>query len=275
VKPQELRAKIESLDAIPAISPVVRRLLLTVERPTASYAELGEIISKDQAITAKLLRMVNSPIYGFPGRISSVSQALILLGLHVVKGILLGLSVVEIMEKTMMGLWEHSLFTAIAAKTIALKKGVPEPEEVMTSALLHDIGKVALKINFPAEYDHALSLADSRDLLIRKAEDDIFGLNHSTAGGWLARQWNFPVTLAEPIAYHHKPALTQYAPEQTAIVHVADLLVRARGFGFGGDRLVPPVEPRVWESLRLSEEDIREVLDVLEDAAHSVEAITL
>jgi putative nucleotidyltransferase with HDIG domain len=275
VKPQEIRARIESLDAIPAISPVVRKLLLTVERPTTSYAELGEIISKDQAITARLLRLVNSPIYGFPGRISSVSQALILLGIHVVKGILLGLSVVEIMEKTLVGLWEHSLFTAIAAKTIAVKKGMPEPEEVMTSALLHDIGKVALKINFPAEYDRAMSLAASQNLLIRKAEDDTFGLNHTTAGGWLAKQWNFPITLTEPIAYHHKPTLAQYAPEQTAVVHVADLLVRARGFGFSGDRLVTAVDPRVWETLSLSEEDTREILDVLEDTAHSVEAITM
>lgn len=274
MKPQEIRAKIESLDAIPAISPVVRRLLLTMEAPTASFRELGEIISKDQAITAKLLRMVNSPLYGFPGRISSVSQALILLGLHVVKGILLGLSVVEIMEKTMMGLWEHSLFTAITARTIAVKKGMAEPEEVMTSALLHDIGKVALKINFPAEYDRALSLAETRWILIRKAEDQVFGLSHTTAGGWLAKRWNFPVALAEPIAYHHKPALAKYAPEQTAVVHVADLLVRARGFGFGGDRLVPPVDPAVWESLNLQEDDLRETLDVLEDAAQSVETIT-
>src|SRR5512143_960304 len=95
---QFIRAKIETLDNIPAIPPVVRRLLASIETPNRSFKELGDVISKDQALTAKLLKLVNSPIYGFPGRISSVSQALILLGIHVVKGILLGVSVFEIME---------------------------------------------------------------------------------------------------------------------------------------------------------------------------------
>jgi putative nucleotidyltransferase with HDIG domain len=273
MNPQYIRARIEQLDTIPTIPPVVTKLLSTIENDNLSFKDLGEMIARDQAVTARLLKLVNSPIYGFPGRISSVSQALILLGLHVVKGVLLGVSVFEIMEKTIVGLWQHSLFTALAAREIAAKKGLSEPEEVMTSALLHDIGKVALKVNFPSEYGAALAEAKERNILIKDAEEEIFSLSHPTAGGWLARKWNFPITLSEPIAYHHKPALAKHAPMHTAIVHVADIVVRARGVGFGGDDLVPPLDTAIWTDLSLSESDMRDILMKIEDLACDQEGI--
>ncbi len=101
---REIREQIEVLDSLPAIPPVVKKLLQSIDSPTLSIHEVGNTIAKDQALTAKLLKMVNSPMYGFPGRISSVSQALILLGLNVVKGLLLSVSVYEVMEQAMVGL---------------------------------------------------------------------------------------------------------------------------------------------------------------------------
>lgn len=272
---KQIRDKIEQIDSIPTIPVVVRKLLKTVDSPSISLGEIGEIITKDQALTARLLKMVNSPIYGFPGRISSVSQALILLGLNVVKGMLLSISVFEMMEKTMVGLWEHSLCTAIAARAIAIKKGLKDPEEVMVSALLHDIGKVALKIKFPEEYEKALSISDREEKLIRESEETVFSISHAEVGGWLTEKWYFPRSLTEPIAYHHRPILSKQAPERTALVHVADILVRARGVGFGGDNLVPPVNAKVWEELSLSKTDIKEIMVVIDDTASDAEGILL
>lgn len=272
---KQIRDKIEQIDSIPTIPVVVRKLLKTVDSPSISLGEIGEIITKDQALTARLLKMVNSPIYGFPGRISSVSQALILLGLNVVKGMLLSISVFEMMEKTMVGLWEHSLCTAIAARAIAIKKGLKDPEEVMVSALLHDIGKVALKIKFPEEYEKALSISDREEKLIRESEETVFSISHAEVGGWLTEKWYFPRSLTEPIAYHHRPILSKQAPERTALVHVADILVRARGVGFGGDNLVPPVNAKVWEELSLSKTDIKEIMAVIDDTASDAEGILL
>lgn len=259
-----IRSQIEGLDGLPAIPLVVSKLLRVIDSPALSINEIGDIISKDQALTARLLKMVNSPIYGFPGRISSVSQALILLGLNVVKGMLLGISVFDIMEKTIMGLQEHSLCVAVAAKVIAVNKGLKEPEEVMVSALIHDIGKVALKIKFPAEYESAMELAGKENISLKDAEERVFGINHADAGGWLAQKWHFPCTLLQPIAYHHKPHLAKDAPLQTAIVHVADLLVKKMGVGFSGDNITPLPSPDIGEGLSLSEKDIRDVQTAVE-----------
>lgn len=268
---QQIRTEIEQLDSLPTTSPVVRKLLGIIDSQTLSLSEIGDIIAKDQAITARLLKMVNSPVYGFPGRISSVSQALILLGLNIVKGMLLGISVFEIMEKTMMGLWKHSLCVAIAARTIAAKRGLNAPEEVMVSALIHDIGKVALNIKFPEQYNSALLLSEKKGIMIRDSEEDIFGISHTDAGLWLAQKWNFPRTLLEPIAYHHNPDIAKNAAIQTAIVHMSDIIVRGRGIGFSGDYIVPVVNPGVWKELSLSDNDIKDVLTVIEDASQKAE----
>jgi putative nucleotidyltransferase with HDIG domain len=270
---QELRQQVEFLDSLPAIPPVVRKLLRTIDSPTLSLTEMGEMIAKDQALTAKLLKIVNSPVYGFPGRISSVSQSLILLGLNVMKGLLFGVSVSQVMEQAMIGLWEHSIGTAVTAKAMASKKGLSEPEEVMTSALLHDIGKVALKVKFPAPYADALLISKDEGLLIRESEERIFSVSHAEAGSWLARKWNFPVSLIDPIAYHHRPTVAKAAPLQTAIVHVSDILIRARGIGFAGEHFVPAVDPKIWEALSLSDRDIKELLRSVDETIEEVEDV--
>lgn len=272
---KQIRDKIEQIDSIPTIPVVVRKLLKTVDSPSISLGEIGELITKDQALTAKLLKMINSPIYGFPGRISSVSQALILLGLNVVKGMLLSISVFEIMERTMVGLWEHSLCTALAAREIAIKKNLKDPEEIMVSALLHDLGKVALRIKFPEEYTKALTIAEREEKLIREAEESVFAISHAEVGGWLTEKWYFPRDLMEPIAYHHRPLLSKQVSQRTAVVHVADIIVRARGTGFAGDNLVPPLNTRVWEDLSLTKNDIKEIMSIIDDTAYDAEGLLL
>jgi putative nucleotidyltransferase with HDIG domain len=270
---QELRQQIEVLDSLPAIPPIVKKLLRTIDSPTLSLTEMGGMIAKDQALTAKLLKIVNSPIYGFPGRISSVSQSLILLGLNVMKGLLFGVSVFEVMEQAMMGLWEHSIATAVTAKALASKKGLSEPEEVMISALLHDIGKVALKVKFPVPYANALLMSENKGLLIRESEERVFSVSHAEAGSWLARKWNFPMSLIDPIAYHHRPTIAKTAPLQTAIVHISDILIRARGIGFAGEHFVPAVHPKIWETLSLSDHDIKEVLRSVDETIEEIEDV--
>ncbi len=217
-------------------------------------------------LTSRVLKVVNSPIYGFSGRISSVSQALLLLGLNVVRGMLFGVSVFEIMEKSMVGLWGHSMGCAVAARIIAKKKGLDEPEEVSVAALLHDIGKVALSLKFPEEYEGILADAAARDIFICEAEDAHYALTHANAGAWIAHKWNFPAGLVEVIGYHHKPHLAKNLPLETAVVHLADILIRAKGFGFAGDNHVPAVNPAAWKLLDLSDGEIREILREMDDS---------
>lgn len=272
---QALRNQIERIDTLPTIPGVLRKLLTVIENPRISLNEIGSFISNDPVLTSRVLKVVNSPIYGFPGRISSVSQALILLGLNVVKGMLLGVSVFEVMQKTMVGLWEHSMGCAITARIIAKKKELKEPEEVSVAALLHDIGKVVLGLKFPDEYKKIIAEAETKDVFIFDAEKNYFGINHADAGAWIAQKWNFPRSLVEVIEYHHKPHLSKNVTMQTAIVHLSDILIRAKGFGFAGDNSVPAINNAVWQMLNLSETDVRDILDEMEDSLSQAEDFLL
>jgi len=268
---QNLRSQIEKVDTLPTMPSVLKKLLKVIENPKVSLNEIGNFISSDPVLTTRVLKVVNSPIYGFPGRISSVSQALILLGLNVVRGMLLGVSVFEVMERAMVGLWEHSMGCAVTARIIAQKKGVKEPEEISVAALLHDIGKVVLSLKFTDEYKDILNNAEKNGLYISEAEKAHFSITHAEAGAWIAQKWNFPKSLIEVIEYHHKPHLSKNIPVQSAIVHLADILIQARGFGFSGNNFVPPVHPAAWQALNLSETDMKEILIEMEEVLEQAE----
>lgn len=271
--PKVLRHKVENISALPTMPAVLKRLSSVIEKPRITIVEISAFISNDPALTTKVLKMVNSAIYGFPGRIASVSHATMLLGLNVIKGLLLGVSVFELMQKTMSGLYEHSLGVAIASRVIAQKKNLKEPEEVSVAGLLHDIGKVILTLEFAQQYENAMKEAEEKKIAIFDAEKIQFNATHADVGGWLAEKWRFPRNLIEVIEFHHRPTLAKTAPMEAAIVHMADLLVRARGFGFAGENFVPEVNPVAYELLNLSNEDIKDVLREMEDNMEAAEDI--
>jgi putative nucleotidyltransferase with HDIG domain len=268
---QTLRRKVESIHALPTVPGTLRQISLMLEKPRITLDELGRFVSNDPALTTKVLKMVNSAAYGFPGRISSVSHAIMLLGLNVIKGLLLGVSVFELMQKTMGGLWEHSLGCAFSARLIAQKKNLKEPEETSICGLLHDIGKVVLMLGFPQEFEKAIAESETAGVTLYETEKNFFAATHADVGYWLAQKWHFPLNLVEAIGYHHTPQLSRQSPMETAIVHVADVIVRARGVGFAGDPFVPAVHPATWELLNLSEDDLRDIFAGLEEAGASVE----
>ncbi len=178
------------------------------------------------------------------------------------------------MQKTMIGLWEHSIGTALFSRIIAVRAGHKEPDEVSVDGLLHDIGKVFLVLQFPSGYRRAD--ADERGQHHHpRGEKNHFSTTHASVGSWIARKWRFPAKLIDVIEYHHKPHLTKSTAVESAIVHVADILVRARGFGFPGDDLMTPVQPEAWDLLKLTERDILEILEETEDSLQATEDLTL
>jgi len=262
----DVREEIENLGAIPTLPSVLTRLLAVIDKPGVSIKEISDFISRDQALSSRVLKMVNSPIYGFPGRISTVNQALMLIGLGALKGMLMGVAIFDAMQKTMAGLWEHSIGAATAGRLIAARTGYKEVEEASVAALIHDLGKVAFGIVYPDEYHELLGRVREESEAVAVVERRDMGVNHAEAGTWLARKWNFPRNLVEAVGYHHKPALAREAPALTAIVHLADVFVKMIGFGFSGDPFVPEVDGAAWERLGLADEDVSAVLAELEEA---------
>ena len=147
------KRKVEALENLPTLPGVVSKLSQMVESPTISTAQVGEMIGADQVLSAKVLRLINSAFFGFPGKISTVTHALVLLGFNAVKGLVLTASVFDIMATEMLHLWKHSLGVSLSAGIISRRLELKDTEEIIVAGLLHDIGKVALKVEGPDEYD--------------------------------------------------------------------------------------------------------------------------
>jgi putative nucleotidyltransferase with HDIG domain len=272
---EKIRRKIKSIKSLPTLPAVAQKVSSLAESDKTSAIELGKIISTDQAISGRVLRLVNSSFYGFPGRISSISSAIVLLGFDVVKSLIISVSVFEMMEKGIIGLWEHSLGSAVASRIIAKKVTDCDPEEASVAGLLHDIGKIVVSIQMSENYEDIKKLIIDKKITFYEAEKQVLQLTHEDIGGWLVESWNLPVSLRESVMCHHKPDRAKNAKIQTGIVHLANFLVRAMGFGSGGDPWVPKLNRKAWELLGLSFQDLEEIIRELGDELESLEAETM
>lgn len=256
---------IKDTRSLPTLPGIISRLSSLAEDGKVSVDEMARVVTSDQVLSAKVLKLVNSPFYGFSGRISTVSKALILLGVNVVKSLAISSSIFEIMEKNIVGLWEHSLGAAVAANIIARKLNLPEREEISTAALLHDIGKVIIKIKLEEDYEHLIKVIKEKELPMIDCEKELFNIDHAEIGEWLGKSWLLPEKLIEPIAFHHNVEKSIMQRAKTAVVHVSDVLVKASGFGYSGDDFISSIQPLAWEKLGLNELMLKEIVDELED----------
>ena len=264
-KRDEIRQLIEDTKSLPTLPTVITKLNALVARKNSTNQEIARVISSDQILSAKVLRLVNSPFYGFSRRVSTVSNALILLGVNVIKSLILSTSIFEMMEKNLVGLWEHSMATAVASNVIATRMNLPDKEEVSTAGLLHDIGKIVIRIYLNNDVDRIAALAEEKGIPTYEAERLILGTDHSEVGKWLSESWLLPEKLIEPIACHHDVAKSVNHRHHTAIVHFANILVEARGMGHGGAAGVPSIQDAAKEALKLSNDDLEAIIANLED----------
>ncbi len=260
----EIRNIIMNASSLPTLPGIISKLNALSENDKSSVQEMSRLVSSDQVLSARILKLANSPSYGFY-RVSTISNAMILLGVNVVKSLALSSSIFEIMEKNSVGLWEHSLGAGVAANIIARRLKLPECEEISTAALLHDIGKVIIRLNFGDDYRQLLELIEKKEIPMLEAERGLLGTDHTEVGAWLAKGWFLPDKLVEPIACHHNVAAATSQQSKAAVVHFADILVKASGFGFSGDDFVPCIQPVAWEKLGMTETILTEIVEELED----------
>jgi len=258
------KREVRRIKNLPTLPGVVAKISRMVENPETSAAAIGRLIAQDQVLSAKVLRMANSAFFGMSRKVSSIPQALMILGFDVIKGLILTSSVFDMIQKSMAGLWEHSIGCAAAAGAVAEALGRDDAEEVLVAGLLHDLGKVILALNLPDDLKLVREKAQAGRLFFHEAEAAVLSFDHGEIGQWLAEHWNLPDSLAEPMRLHHHPERAVSHPEATAIVHVADAVIRGWGFGYAGDDLVPPISQAAWDRLGLKTDHFKAILDLLE-----------
>lgn len=234
---QHFRAEVIARKNLPTIPAVLARILQLSDSVDANGKDLIAVIEKDQALTGKMLRLANSAFFGQSRRVATIPRAVMLLGFSTVRNLALGVKVWDalgsgIARPRLEELWLHSVACAMAAKALASKLRVGDPDETFTAGLLHDVGRLVLAMRFRDDYWNAVggtTETEPVDALERQA----FGIDHAEVGAWMLEAWALPPAIVEAVRVHHGTSGRTTGP---GLLALTDRLVAWTDFGTGDMR---------------------------------------
>ena len=251
------------LASFPDIYFKIRQIL---DAPTSSPSQVADVVSKDTSLSAKLLKLVNSPFYGLPQRIDSISRAVMVIGGQEISTLVLGISAMNAFKDippeliNMRTFWEHSVAVGVYARLLGAAAGQGGAERLFVAGILHDIGRLVLFKKMPHAAVEAIYYAQANGLPLHAAEEEVMGFSHSLVGGLLLRAWKFPDALVSCVACHHKPSGCKGNLEP-AILHVADVMAVAMGLAPPASATVPILDVVAWERLGMAPERLAELAE--------------
>ena len=249
MSPETIVARVGTLASLPNIYFQVDK---AINHPTSSTARIGTILSYDQALCARLLRIANSAFYGFSRRIESIEDAVRIIGTRQLHDLVLATVVlsqfkgIDTQLASMPSFWRHSLACSIAARSIARLRREPNVERFFVAGLLHDIGSLAIYQMLPERSQLALERHRDSDKPLDEVERAVIGCDHAAVGAALMTSWTLPPFFRDATANHHSAGSRGHTPA-TAVVHLSDLLVQTLDLGSNGEMRLPRLSPDARE----------------------------
>jgi len=283
---QAVEGALRDISHIATLPEVTLKIIELVEDPASTAQDLHDVISNDPALCTRILKVVNSSFYGLPGQIASINRAIVMLGLNAVKNIAIAASLAKLFRGgeltpffSAKDLWEHSNAVAISCKLLSDKLGMGLGDEAYLAGLIHDIG-----IMVEMQYDRS-DLIDAVDRCdadhngvpkknLMECEEEVFGANHQDFGLGLCKKWKFPAPFAAAAGFHHRPTECSSDTQKIVyLVHVGDYLAATLDQGFKLDQPMPEIIPEVFESLKLTDKILDELLFDLQEKLEEVESV--
>lgn len=264
MKPLDRAQVLAHMRRLPPLSPVVAELLASFDDKGADSSDIARKIGRDQALTARVLRVANSPFYGLANKVGTIGDAVVVLGFRAVRSMVLAVGVNNAFHGECCPGFDapaylrHCLLVGALARRLAPASGYHD-EIAFVAGLLHDVGELVLAANFAERYDEVLAYRNRHDCFLVVAERAVLGIDHAEVGGLLAEAWHFPAFLHEAITAHHRPAMPGYA-SLADLIHVADAIAHGLGVTCRPDEMVMPIDPGAWQRLGMNGERITAVL---------------
>ena len=257
---QTLIDKAGNLSSLPSIFLKVNEL---VNDARSSAADIGHAIEQDAALSARLLKIVNSPYYGFPSSIDTITRAITIIGTRDLRDLVLATTVVETfsgMDNDLINMekyWRHNLYCAVTGRILAQQRHVKNTERLFVAGLLHDIGQLVMYQSIPDKCNEALQRTQSQGTPLYIAEREIIGFSHADVGAALMQRWKLPDSLIETAKYHHEPGLAKNHKEDVATIHIANYIANSIDEDSNLSGIITLLDERTWDTTGLS----LEVLD--------------
>jgi HD-like signal output (HDOD) protein len=266
---QDILKFVSQIKDLPTLPTVMEKIVTLTRDPDVSIAKVEEAIATDPVISTKLLRIVNSAYFSFFREITSLRQAIVVLGLEATKNLVYGTSIIsafgresKIAQFPLEGIWKYSVACGNISRTLASLLDYSFYEEAFLAGLVHNIGKIVLAKYRPDDFEKSVARSQKDAVPLSESEVLFIGFDHNDIGHHLSVRWRLPQLLDEVITYNERPAESPNQKELTSIVRLASLLCRSYGIGISGE---PPVTWEIQQDIAWSvlsqENDMLEILD--------------
>ncbi len=257
---------IERTSTVYSLPLFYERLNEAINHPRTSIDDIGKIITEDQGLTARLLRLANSPMFGYFGKVDSISKAVTIIGTQQLRDLALAASVMGIFKGipeellSMASFWRHSIACGIVARALASWRREANVERFFVAGMLHDIGQLIIATILGDLVRQMIEETQQSGGLFYDVELKRLGFDHAEAGGALLKEWKIPANIADPVAFHHRPGRSEQFPIEVSLIHLADIICQAFEFGQSCERFVPPLDAASWDRLGMTPNQLGAVL---------------
>lgn len=273
LRPIDVAEMISELVSLPEVCLQVNEM---ASSDRCSVRQISDVVSADPGLTARLLRIANSPFYGYSSQIDSVPRAIMVIGTQGLRDMVLAAYAVETFSRVptdlvdMRQFWQHSVYCGLAARQLAARSNMLHRERAFVAGLLHDVGKLAMYSAIPELVEVILARYQVWDGPLYRAEESILGFHHGHVGAELMRLWRLPECVQAVASGHHAPDMDAPCATEVAIVHLANNVANLAGHGDSGIDNRVEFSEAAWEHCRLSDKVIEGVIAQSDVQFHGV-----
>ncbi len=247
-----------------------QRLNEAINHPRTSVNDIANIITEDQGLTVRLLKLANSPMFGYFGNVDSINRAVTIIGTQQLRDLALAVSVMGVFKGipdellSMPQFWRHSIACGIVSRSLAIWRREANVERFFLAGMLHDIGQLVMATAMPVMVRQMIEQARRETRSYFDVEKEQLGYNHAEAGSELLKEWKIPSNIAEPVGYHHHPGKSEKFPMESAMIHCSDVICQGLLLGRSCSRFVPPLDLDAWEYLDMSPAELASLIQQIE-----------
>ncbi len=278
---ESIKEKIEQFEDFPTLPTVYYKLVDALSDNSTTIKKISDIISTDIALSFKLLKIVNSSIYGLSTKVRTIDKAIFHMGFRELKNIILTSTVIDVFSnlKTSSNLdlvtfWRHSIAVGVISRALAKLDGKKNLDEYLLSGIAHDIGKLIFFQILGNQYDAAFIFAKRNNCDLATAEEEVFGINHMEIGYKVANNWNLDKNIANSIKYHSEGLVDSRTNHLVTSIHIANILAKGLDWGISGNNIIEKPNSKIWLKKSLSNLDVKDFYrDINEDYQQACEIL--